>query len=486
MLNFLTSNIINIILLYSLYQTIYSISGVETFDFNNSEPKVDINNICPCDINVGICDQGCICDKDCLDLMLSYQYFKLNSIDESSYTNKNIDSKLDYCDDYQESLDDLYNPLVLAFKILKRGFCLVKKKDRNEINSDKAKNNNNENENENKDNKINYSETNSMDINSTDDNFIETGLFTPIALPSGHCLFHAHQIRKNIDYAVTCSYHRDYNVSIVNEFLGDNTTDFYIRENYYNTDKNDTSQSLYYIKKVEIIFYNEPKTNAENNISLCDYKINRYYSSNSDNDIFFDLTVEVKFLNNSKDFKKSGNYGYIKGKPIIIVKENNTYLNGAVFPLEINTENDIYNNNSQSYIYYDNYIDNRITFEDLILYGYNNNANAISKFREIFKNIYITQCGNGSNISSPIEYTSNKDFCILGKYKDSGAVNNTQYKIEEFNYCNDNNHEEFNKYFYFIIKFIKLDTKTKWWYAPGPGVVRVPKNIMYPFKIGND
>ena len=101
MLNFLTSNIINIILLYSLYQTIYSISGVETFDFNNSEPKVDINNICPCDINVGICDQGCICDKDCLDLMLSYQYFNSNSIDESSYTNKNIDSKLDYCDDYR-------------------------------------------------------------------------------------------------------------------------------------------------------------------------------------------------------------------------------------------------------------------------------------------------------------------------------------------------------------------------------------------------
>ena len=490
MLNFLTSNIINIILLYSLYQTIYSISGVETFDFNNSEPKVDINNICPCDINVGICDQGCICDKDCLDLMLSNQYFKLNSIDESSYTNKNIDSKLDYCDDYKESLDDLYNPLVLAFKILKRGFCLVKKKDRNNDEeegkySDKAKNNNNENE----DNKINYSETNSMDINSNDDNFIETGLFAPIALPSGHCLFQAHPIRKNIDYEVTCSYHQNNRNRIIDLYPGNsNTNSYYIHNNYY---YNTSPIESYYIKRVEIIFYNCSK-NEENSEDdhLCEYEVNHYYD-NLNGNTFLDLTVEVKFLNNRTDFKKSGNYGYIKGKPIIVYQENNTeynlYINGAIFPLEINKEID----NNENHIYYDNYMDNKITFDELILYAYKKNAHIRTILENIFNEIMnIAQYGDGSD-RLEFTYTSNNGnndnnnvFCILGKYKDSGAVNNTQYKIYDFKPYET----EFQsrKYFYFIIKFIKLETKTKWWNAPGPGVVRVPRNIMYPFKIGND
>ena len=28
------------------------------------------------------------------------------------------------------------------------------------------------------------------------------------------------------------------------------------------------------------------------------------------------------------------------------------------------------------------------------------------------------------------------------------------------------------------------NVKTKWWEAPGPGFIRLPRNIMYPFRIG--
>ena len=131
---YITITIFPFIIFNLLFKQIYSISGTSSERYSPDSPDVSSNDetICPCDITEGVCDVGCCCDKDCLDLMLSNQYFNINSIDESSYTNKNIDSKLDYCDDYKESLDDLYNPLVLAFKILKRGFCLVKKKEKEE------------------------------------------------------------------------------------------------------------------------------------------------------------------------------------------------------------------------------------------------------------------------------------------------------------------------------------------------------------------
>ena len=136
MLNYLKSHffpttIIQLIIFTISLKKINSISGTdsEIFDSGSGSSSND-GNICPCDMTDGVCDNGCYCDKDCLNFLLSDDYFNNFKIDESSYTEKNIDSKLDYCNDYLESVDDLYNPLVLAFKILKRGFCLVNQKDR--------------------------------------------------------------------------------------------------------------------------------------------------------------------------------------------------------------------------------------------------------------------------------------------------------------------------------------------------------------------
>ena len=71
----------------------------------------------------------------------------------------------------------------------------------------------------------------------------------------------------------------------------------------------------------------------------------------------------------------------------------------------------------------------------------------------------------------------------MGVYRDTGATNNTQFQLIDFEVNKiDNNYE---KYFYFIVKLLKLkNVETKWWEAPGPGFIRLPRNIMYPFRIG--
>ena len=476
MLNYLNSNYIPLfffIIFHSLIHQILSISGTETFTFDGSGEKVDINNICPCDINVGVCDIGCLCDKDCFNLMLSNEYFKINTQEENplSYTNENIDSKLDYCNEYKESLDDIYNPLILAFKILKRGFCLVKTNNRkddegNKKNYNKIIEDENQGESKEDSNYINiYNENNNIKNVS---NFDGIGIFAPIALPSGLCLFHAHEITKNIDYEVTCSYNSNIHQSIIEEFSINNAV------------INNTEQD-HYLKKVEILYYNTGEN--DNNYSC---KINHYFDTKSET--FKDLIVEIKFFKDKYDYKKSGNYGYIKGKPIIFISqtepENQLFLNGFVFPLQSDTN---YNIDDSKTVYYDNYFENKITFEDLIIYGYNQEfqINIDKTLEDLANNNYnISYFGSGSN-SERINGEFNKqNFVILGNYKDSGAVNNTQYKINKFEFSGYDRIDEFKAYLYFIIKFIKLKTKTKWWYAPGPGIVKVPKNIMYPFKIG--
>ena len=76
---------------------------------------------------------------------------------------------------------------------------------------------------------------------------------------------------------------------------------------------------------------------------------------------------------------------------------------------------------------------------------------------------------------------------IIAQYKDSGTVNNTQfqiYSIDDNNIGNINEITSQNSYNYFIVKFIKSETETEWYYAPGPVIIKLPRNIMYPFKIG--
>ena len=474
---------ISLILILCLFHKINSISGTDSESYDNSYFNSTKNNVlCPCDKTAGVCDIGCCCDTNCLDLMLSNDFFNKFECDESSFAEKNKYTKLDYCDDYKESVDDLYNPLVLAFKILKRGFCAVKKNENEEDeqkdydkkvnNYESQSNNNNDDEEE----EFILGEANTFNDNLGEiNNFENLKVYLPIALPNGLCLFHSYTLKKNIDYEVTCSYNRNY--AIAGEFSGENLSRYYVNGYYYYNTEEPPNNS--HLKKVEIVYYNNPNEGESN------YEIVHYYEENNGNTNFVDLTVDVKFVNNENDFKLSGNPGYIKGKQIILGTDNNVYNKGIVFPIEKNSNS---NTEGTQTLYYDNYMDNKITFEDLIIYGYTSD-NYITIFSKAFDNIKYAQFGNSKTFkilnNKDNNNNNNNNIVLIGEYKDSGVVNNTQLQIYDFGYAQQYPKiDAQNSYHYFIVKFIKLETDTEWYYAPGPVIIKLPRNIMYPFKIG--
>ena len=474
---------ISLILILCLFHKINSISGTDSESYDNSYFNSTKNNVlCPCDKTAGVCDIGCCCDMDCINLMLSNDFFNKFECDESSFAEKNKYTKLDYCDDYKESVDDLYNPLVLAFKILKRGFCAVKKNENEEDeqkdydkkvnNYESQSNNNNDDEEE----EFILGEANTFNDNLGEiNNFENLKVYLPIALPNGLCLFHSYTLKKNIDYEVTCSYNRNY--AIAGEFSGENLSRYYVNGYYYYNTEEPPNNS--HLKKVEIVYYNNPNEGESN------YEIVHYYEENNGNTNFVDLTVDVKFVNNENDFKLSGNPGYIKGKQIILGTDNNVYNKGIVFPIEKNSNS---NTEGTQTLYYDNYMDNKITFEDLIIYGYTSD-NYKTIFSEAFNNIKYAQFGNSKTFkilnNKDNNNNNNNNIVLIGEYKDSGVVNNTQFQIYDFGYAQQYPKiDAQNSYHYFIVKFIKLETDTEWYYAPGPVIIKLPRNIMYPFKIG--
>ena len=117
----------NLIFFYMIIKML-SIPGHEGFQtIEGSIPrKVSLDESCPCDTTTS-CEKGCCCDNDCINFMLDNSFFDENfECDPESSASRIINSKLEYCEDYKKSIDDLYNPLILAFKILKRGFCLFR------------------------------------------------------------------------------------------------------------------------------------------------------------------------------------------------------------------------------------------------------------------------------------------------------------------------------------------------------------------------
>lgn len=453
------------LIFFHLIMKITSIPGLESFETNaqNYFTKVDLSESCPCDLTDS-CEKGCCCDPHCREYMLNNDFFEENfECDPESSSSRRIKSKLEYCEDYKKSIDDLYNPLILAFKILKRGFCLFK---------DNSKSEEKEEE-----------ENDSQDKDNQEDNikFGDDILKVPLALPSGMCLFNSYPIKNYQDYEVTCTYKDNITDSIVNKILEELKLDKDIK-NDINLDgcSNDCA-----IKKMEIFYY----LNENDNDIKC------YYEKS---DTYQDFTFVIKHFKDRKDLHKSGNPGYIKGKPILIgnLENSNSYISqfrdGIVFPLtteERKYQDDNYTN------YYDNYMDNKLTFEDLIFYQYKGKEgeNAYYDFidclNDLNSNLYFGNFGN-SNFKYKSDWTNihninlvnGKSLLLLGVYTDYGLVNNTQFKIQEIEIQNPDTKN--NKYF--ITKFLyKNDTENKWWYSPGPGFfIRVPKNLMYPFQVG--
>ena len=454
--------------------------------FTISGADIDLNNICSCDLTKEVCDYNCDCDPDCMTFMFNQDYMIMQSSSSSSnsYDINNINSKMDYCQKNITSVDELYNPLILAFKILKKGFCLV---------FDNSKNSNDKNNKEfnSKIDKIesveeieeyfceynNETKTRANLSAENINNFMLMNFKVPITLTSGLCLFDSYQIMKLQDYEVTCSYRKIYSQNIRKYF---NITDtnkfekFIYKDNYYYISNNSQTEDSLVIKKVEIFYFRDDN-----------FTINYFYEKENDND-FQDFTLTIKFLKDEKDYPKSGNPGYIKGKQILIGKENGDYYNYSdyIFPIDIKgTNNDFY---------FDNYFNNKITFEDLIIYRYNKEA--INTFLTTNGKVGFGRYGNanikyskdwGELDNKKLDNQFNYNLLLLfGVYKEVGAVNNTQFEIKEL--VRYYYYETDSPIYYFICKFIKpKNVETEWWYARPPGFIRLPKNVMYPFKIGS-
>ena len=491
------------LLIFIWIKTIYCISGCdeEIFEPNGGvSHKVNLEDFCPCDKTAQVCDLKCCCDEDCLYYMLDKDYYnKYSECDSLSSVNNRIDSRLDYCEGHKKSIDDLYNPLVLAFKILKKGFCLAKK-------NPKSKNNDKneiykglideiEKDQSIGSQKIDFNEV--LPSNTPKefsqfqniDDFKKMAFNAPISLPNGLCLFNSYPIKKFMDYEVECSYYKDQHEAIINYFSDVNISPFLIKNSFYSNTSNAAEGN--YIKKVEIIYFQ-----VDGN-----YKINHYYEDINPNDVYIDFTFVVTFLKNESDYIRNGNPGYIKGKPLLIGEEDNKnfkkYKNDIVFPIDY-PDIDKTQINIGFFYYYNNYFDNKLTFEDLIIYGYdiinynkelsnelfrllNNNNMKIG----IFGNASVNYQNDWETIKSENSQASGQNpYLLFGLYKDTGAVNNTQFQIVEFKRIFRNNLDVGDNYFYFITKFLKLKTQKDWWYAKGPGFIKLPKNIMYPFRIG--
>ena len=490
-------------IIYSLPQTegeMFSIDGDPQYKI------VNLMDTCPCNMNEGVCDKACCCDMDCLTDMLDINYYEKNKYcDPSSYISRRINSKLDYCDDYTKSLDDLYNPLVLAFKILKKGFCLYAdhfkknddKKDQYDNNKNAIMNDNGEKE------KEDFTKVFPVDQHNFgigEKAFEMMNFNAPIALPSGLCLFNSYPIKKFEDYEVICSFRNtlDNNVNIKNSFSPQNKQQFTIKiysidsnTNTYQLITDEPDPSLFYFKKIEIIYYNDGTVPG----------ISYYYENNVATE-YQDLTFIVKFLSHSKDYKKSGNPGYIKGKPLLMIYNDNDgnhkFKEDAVFPISFDTSM-----TSTQWIYYNNYFDNKITFEDLIFYGYtkvNGDGDDYNLLRQYFSgnmlendNYFVGKLGD-ANIKlkkdwegiSGLQNVDNNPYLLMGLYKTINTVNNAQFQIYKFGRLDEGAKLDGNQpYYYFITKFLKLKKiQTKWWYALPPGFFKLPRNTMYPFKVG--
>ena len=232
------SMMLNHLIFFLLIIKIFSIEGQEGFTPNPNGVfnKVDITDPCPCDTTTS-CEKGCCCDKNCLNFMLDNSFFDDNfECDPESSSSRIINSKLEYCEDYKKSIDDLYNPLILGFKILKRGFCLFRDNKKQEKEE----------------------ETNSQDGVSQDDDNINLNEYdndnfirVPLALPSGMCLFNSYPIKKvDQDYEVTCTYIINNASNITNNIK----EGLKIEENRYE-DINIDNCTDCVLKKMEVFFF---------------------------------------------------------------------------------------------------------------------------------------------------------------------------------------------------------------------------------------
>jgi hypothetical protein len=182
--------------------------------------------------------------------------------------------------------------------------------------------------------------------------------------------------------------------------------------------------------------------------------------------------------------------------------------------------------NSDTNLYYNDLLDNSLSYQDSIRWGCADyfNMTGLKYFctnqlwkkkmlYEIFNNLtYIAQFGNPNRqfLNDWISvdkltidsYTSNWDSynnkCTLPAvinvdilYATYGLVNNTQHAIYKVQFRLDYidwwvKKPDTKDYYhtYLNINYYKIPQDKIWYFAPAPGFIVFPRNIMYPFKVG--
>ena len=281
-------------------------------------------------------------------------------------------------------------------------------------------------------------------------------------------------------------------------------------------------------------------TKANTQYSLSPSKVNIYYlpSLEMKGNLYVDVTFDVSFRNETEYVQRSGNPGYLPSHDILTGKNTTIKINNNTQQISIveihktkkifgiqsdgtcfidNDENDN-QTNPQSY-YYDDNLDNSLTFENSILFGckikkdlsVKQENKALSLYKMLYnldENFRFSKNGNpnankknflpfdnfGGTINlnqDKIANDENNNYIptLNFLYTENGATNNTQNAIIAFR-ADDSTFIKQKQYSdnlipkYIKINFFKHQLKKKWWYAPGPGFIKLPRNVMYPFRIG--
>ena len=179
-------------------------------------------------------------------------------------------------------------------------------------------------------------------------------------------------------------------------------------------------------------------------------------------------------------------------------------------------------------LYYDELFDNIIRYQDRTSWGCSDKfihedlkkfcLNQDWKKKLIYQNLdNITHIGKFGNVERHLildwikinkldlnSYTSSWDdfynrCSIPGRinlnilYATYGLVNNTQIGIFKASLNIENiywwskypdNSTIQDYYTYINVNFYRIPQSMVWWFAPGPGLMKLPRNIMYPFRIG--
>ena len=475
---------------------------------------------------------------------------------------------LPMCDeDNRETITDMFNPIYIGYQLFKRGFCLAY--NNGDLNKEQKRSYpklSDKNFNE-VTSKINPDPSNIEPAswkNTIPKIAVSNGqpfeplndlLKFPVLSPNGLCIHNASHVNFLKNKKVTCSnllnvdecdsFNKNFN------YITDQSTTTTTYKNYIISngvlDNSDNTNNILdssieesnasgpfcrnVTKKIEIIYYVKK---TETQYSVSNRTINIYYidSLEMKGNLYVDVTFDVSFLNENDYVQISGNPGYLPSHDILTGKYNDEnkekihikiHKTKKIFGIRSDGTCFIDNNQNPQKYYYDDNLDNSLTFENSILFGCKINKASTEKHQNlsIYKMLYnldTTEPENekfrfsingipNENLKNFIPYNNigrtvnvNKETIANNEnnnyiptlnflYEEVGATNNTQnailaYRADDSTFIKQKQYSDNLIPKYIKINFFKQPLKKKWWYASGPGFIKLPRNVMYPFRIG--